>query len=401
MTTKMLVNTAMKIFLFVRCMACVFIFFALLLGGCTAQAQTDSPAPLVTLLKTPNAGIQPQAALDDKGTLHLIYFGGKPSAGDIFYVQRKAGAENFSTPIRVNSQPNNAIATGTIRGAQIAIGTNHRVHVAWNGSSKAQPKGAGGTPMLYARLNDAGTAFEPQRNLITWAGGLDGGGTIASDDTGRVYVAWHAEPADKDEAQRAVYLARSSDDGATFAREKRINPDSTGACGCCQMRAFVDSKGTLSILYRAAGDNVNRDSMLLASNDAGENFHSRKLDEWNIAACPMSSYALAQSSDQLLASWQTEEQVYFADVSEKTLKKTAAPGEGKARKHSTLAVGADSKTLFAWTEGTGWNRGGALAWQIYDKSGRTTGEKGRANGVPVWGLLSAVARPDGGFWLFY
>ena len=46
--------------------------------------------------------------------------------------------------------------------------------------------------MLFTRLNDSGTAFEPERNLIQKAYGLDGGGTLAADDQGHVYVFWHA-----------------------------------------------------------------------------------------------------------------------------------------------------------------------------------------------------------------
>ena len=42
--------------------------------------------------------------------------------------------------------------------------------------------------MLYTRLNDAGTAFEPQRDLIRMARGLDGGGAVAADGVGNVYV---------------------------------------------------------------------------------------------------------------------------------------------------------------------------------------------------------------------
>jgi hypothetical protein len=39
----------------------------------------------VALLRVPNGGIQPQAVVDAKGTLHLIYFkGDDASAGDLF-----------------------------------------------------------------------------------------------------------------------------------------------------------------------------------------------------------------------------------------------------------------------------------------------------------------------------
>ncbi len=146
----------------------------------------------VNLLRTPNNGIQPQAVTDERGTLHLIYFADDPSAGDIFYLRREAGKDNFSDPIRVNSQLGSAIAVDTIRGAHIAIGKNGRVHVAWNGSNKAEPHGPHtSSPMLYTRRNDTGDSFEPQRNIMQQSHELDGGGSIAADDVGNVYVAWH------------------------------------------------------------------------------------------------------------------------------------------------------------------------------------------------------------------
>jgi len=49
-----------------------------------------------------------------------------------------------------------------------------------------------------------------------------------------------------------VYLARSTDDGKTFAREVPISPAALGACGCCGMRAFADERGVVFILYRTA-----------------------------------------------------------------------------------------------------------------------------------------------------
>ena len=54
----------------------------------------------------------------------------------------------------------------------------------------------------------------------------------------------------------------------------------------------------------------------------------------------------------------------------------------------------------AWTEGTGWEKGGSLAWETLDAKGEQTGS-GRADGVPVWGFAAAVAEPDGSFTLFY
>jgi hypothetical protein len=103
-------------------------------------------------MKTPDGGIQPQAILDSRGVLHLIYFKGNPDGGDVFYVRRSPGATTFSKPIRVNSVPGSALAIGSVRGAQLAVGKNGIVHVAWLGSAKAEPRGPeNSTPMLYTR----------------------------------------------------------------------------------------------------------------------------------------------------------------------------------------------------------------------------------------------------------
>src|ERR1700737_4407977 len=48
------------------------------------------------------------------------------------------------------------------------------------------------------------------------------------------------------------------------------------------------------------------------------------------------------------------------------------------------------------TEGTGWQKGGALAWQLFDKTGKPTDEKGRIDrAIPVWGLPTVVATKEG------
>jgi hypothetical protein len=61
-------------------------------------------------------------------------------------------------------------------------------------------------PMVFARLNDAGTEFEPERNLIHAAYGLDGGGAVAADTAGDVYVFWHA-PTPGTEGERRPYIS--------------------------------------------------------------------------------------------------------------------------------------------------------------------------------------------------
>jgi hypothetical protein len=385
-------------------------FAGLSLAACAAalpaadEGPPGGPAAKAKLLRVPDGGIQPQAAADDRGGVHLIYYKGPAAGGDVFYVRSDNGGATFSRPLRVNRQPGSALAVGSVRGAHLALGKGGRPHVAWMGSGKGRPRGPGGaTPMLYTRLDDAGTAFEPERNVVTSAVGLDGGGSVAADAAGDVWVAWHAPPpGEKGEQARRVWVAWSRDEGRTFAAEEPASDERTGACGCCGMRAFADRAGRLHVLYRAAREGVHRD-MLLASKD-GPARETRNLGEWEINGCPMSTAALAEGPAGVLAVWETKEQVYFTTLDARAGRPAAvrpAPGDGRGRKHPAVAANARGEVILAWTEGTGWERGGSLAWQVYDKDGHPTAEKGRAEGVPVWGFAAVFARPDGGFAVVY
>jgi hypothetical protein len=383
------------------------ILITLLLGlNPAARPARAEGAPKVALRRVPHGGIQPQVAVDAKGTVHLIYFKGRPEAGDVFYVRSAGTADKFTTPLRVNSQPGSAIAVGNIRGAHLALGKDRRVHVAWNGSGKAEPKAPGkNTPMLYTRLNDSGTTFEPQRNLLAFAGVLDGGGSVAADGAGDVYVTWHAAPAGvRGESERRVWLVHSGDDGKTFAAARAPFKEATGACGCCGMRAFADSKGSLYALYRSARLGVNRDTWLLTSTDKSDTIKGENVGKWNTGTCPMSSYFIAETPAGVLATWETNGQVAYSIIDPKTSKRLAAvfaPGGSGGRKHPVAAGNKAREVILVWTEGMRWERGGSVAWQVYDRHGKPTAQRGRADGVPVWSLVAVYARPEGGFTIVY
>lgn len=389
---------------------CASLLFAALLmwqlPGPSAQSRT------VTLIRVPNGGIQPEAVIDSAQTLHLVYFAGEPAGGDLLYVRSTDFGATFSSPIRVNSQPGSAIATGTIRGGHMAIGRNGRVHVTWNGSDTAQPRGvknpADGrptAPFLYARSNVQGTAFEPQRNLTTRGYFVDGGGSVAADSEGHVYAAWHAAPVDGSpgEDHRVVWVSRSTDDGATFAREQPAWREPTGACGCCGLQLF-SGPSALYLLYRSATAMTHRDIFLLRSTDQARSFSGARVQPWEIAACPMTSMSFAASGSRVFGAWETAGQVFYGEIdSERAAipSPKPAPGNGHNRKHPRLATNRDGDVMFVWTEDTAWARGGSVAWQMFDRSGQVTDIKGANGGIPAWSFATPLARPDGQFVVVY
>jgi hypothetical protein len=381
------------------------------LAAAVSGADVRSAGPQIQVMRVPGGGIQPDVAVDRAGLMHVVYLAGVPAAADVFHARSPDGGKTFTPPVRVNSQDGSAIATGTIRGAQMALGRDGRVHVAWNGSSTARPAalpnpvtGRAGAPMLYSRLNRDGTAFEPQRNLVTRTTDLDGGGSIAADDHGRVYVAWHGTPADGvgGESARQAWIARSIDDGGTFEREQAVSDRETGACGCCALRVFARPDGAaVHLLYRAATAGEQRDIFSLVSRDHGATFSGSRLQPWKIAACPMTSMSIA-GGPQLLGAWETDGQVSFKALDTDAAAIAPAPGEPDSRrKHPRLASGRDGSVLMVWTEGTAWGRGGALAWQMFGADGRPAGEHGRLAGLPAWSFAAVAPSATGGFTILY
>ena len=377
----------------------------LLLGGLIAPevipGSANVPSPAVSVVRTPDGGIQPQAIIDRRGTVHLIYFNGQPAGGDLFYVQRAAGAIAFSAPIRINSETGTAIATGTVRGGQMALGRDGWVHVAWNASKPIDRTGVKHMPMWYARLAPGATAFEAQRAIGEHTRHLDGGGSIAADTRGRVYVTWHAAGLKDGEIDRRIYIARSSDDGRRFGDEEAYAPDG-GLCGCCQLETLAEPDGRLQILYRAAGGNVHRDAMWITVGPKGASPPVR-LHAWELPACPMTTFAMTPASGGIHAAWETQHQIHTAtlDPVQGKFSGVAAIAGSAIRKHPAIAINKAGQRLVAWTEGTAWARGGTVAWELQDRNGARLAGAVNAAPVPIWGLVSAIARPDGSFLILH
>ena len=359
------------------------LLWLLLAASLSAQVQVES---------LPEPGIQPQVAVTAEGVVHLVYLKGDPMACDIRHTVRRAGGGEWSAPVTVNSTPHSAIATGTIRGAQIALGKDGSVQVIWNGSAEAKPDGMAQAPLLHARLVGGATAFSLQQNLLGDTTALDGGASSAANGKGRVAVVWHAAPPGKDdESARLVWVRYSDDNGDTFAPPVPLNAKQPGVCACCSLRAHLAADGTLSVLYRAATAPTER-GMWLITSKAGQTT-LKKLDDWRVAMCPMSSASLMAAGLTLRGAWENDGQIVTGIIVETTASQKIGP---KNAKHPTLAWNTKGQTLVASVIDSGWSKAGTLHWEILDAQGSIT-ESGDGGKLPVWSYAATYARPDGGF----
>ncbi len=350
----------------------------------------------VKIERVPENGLQPQVVTRADGTVHLVYLTGQPNGADIRYTRRTGDATDWEKSVTVNTIPHSAVATGTIRGAQIAAGKAGQVHIVWNGV--AQNSDHARAPLYYTRMLANGK-FEAQRTMNEGTIHLDGGASVAANGDGGVFIVWHAAPPNgNSEADRRIFLCRSTDGGANFSSPSPAKNVAPGVCACCSLKAHAGERGTLFTIYRNASAAAQRDMILLSSVDGGIAFTPQILHPWPVAACPMSSAAIIGPPTALRAAWETNAAIFTAVPGEKA--RPVALSEGQAR-HPALALNARGETLVSWSLGTAWQRGGELGWVLLDAAGTPTGKRGTAPGVPVWSHTAAFANRAGDFVILY
>ena len=358
----------------------------------SSHAAAVSPHAAVETLRIPEGGRLPRAVVDTGGTVHLVYVGDGTTSANLFHVTRAAGAPGWSEPQRINTRELSVSGVGPIDGAQLALGRDDRLHIAWVQTEPAA--------FFYTRSRANGSGFEPQRDLATGEeGAVEAGPAVAADRRGNVYVFWHAGAVE--DARRSVYLTVSHDAGGTFEPPRRISSEAEGACACCGLAAVTDPGGAIHVSYRGAGDNVRRGQRLLTSTDRGGNFSDRLVDPWELGACPVSTTSLFAGPAGLTAAWETQGQVYFADVDRLDAVRSP-PGEARfRRKNPVVAVDARGDTLLAWGDGPGFSFGGSLHWQVFDAAGRTVREPGGGAGRIIGGSTATAVVQGGRFLVIY
>ena len=331
-------------------------------------------------IRVPDGGISPQCVTDSKGLTHVVYYKGNPQSGDLYYSTIQKGSTDFGPSIRVNSQAGSAVAMGTIRAAHLALGKDNAVHIVWNASQKAKGQ------FLYSRSID-GKSFSPQKDMKGKTAHMDGGGSIAANSQGHVFVVWHGNKAGTaGEENRRVFVARSNDNGESFSPETEISPNDLGICPCCSLKAGARGNEVL-ILFRGA-KGASRDIYQLHSNDGGLTFSSSNLSKWRAQQCPMSSQSINSGSKGFVKAWENDGKIFFTNQSGKVM---SIPGKGN-KKHPFIVENSKGNLLIAWAEGTAWNRGGDLCWQEVSPVGVPLTKIERAKDqVKVWSLLSAFS----------
>ena len=326
----------------------------LALGLLATPAGTSAGS--VTVIPTPNDGTVPDAQIDDRGVIHLVYLAGE----DVCYVKSSDEGKTFSAPILVNTEQATAFGA-KYRGPDLVLGKAGRIHVIWysNAYQRKLPKEKWG--VFYAHLEYSGTAFTPARNLNRRP---SDNYSLAADGAGKVAVFWTADGA---------FVNTSDDDGETFSEATKI--DQADPCECCATRAFFSPGGTLYLFYREKAQNL-RDMHLIVRADGQTAFSKQRVSgaPWLIDACPMTGVYLAGGNGKnLVAGWETKGRINFARLDHAG--HPLSPGEIKVSekgKYPVALTAPDGTTLVAWKTGE------TLDWRMMDRKGRPQGSPGSA-----------------------
>lgn len=378
-------------------------------GSAPAQSQ-------VTATKAPQDGFRPRAVMDPSGVLHVVQ-ASQTSRVDLVYLRREPGAESFSEPVPVNTTP------GIVAAFDMAVGAQGRVHVLMRTNPKysklhmPEDQKVGFFDlkyMLYARLNDAGDAFERERNLAGPTIGFEGVGTILANGKDRVLAFWHGQLIPKfDEPSRQIYRALSTDGGKSFSEPEAVTSNVVGACQCCPLSGHWSLDGTIALAFRNStvndDDKHTKDSYVMLSKDLGRTFEGTLLDPWEMAGCPGSLGSVTTVRAGTFVAWRTRGVVQMARLTPEgtplVARNPVFPRKQVNTRVPVLVSNHRGEILFLWVEtgGPKAQGGGHIGWKVYDRDGQAVLSQGRVRqGVASrWGSPTAYAKPDGSFEILY
>lgn len=317
-------------------MKCLIANFVVLICAATATSLDcwASEPVLIASGKGAQAPKQPQAAVGDDGSVHLVY-----GIGDaVQYCQSLDEGSTFAKPRQAFRVPN--MSLGMRRGPRIAK-TNAAIVVTAIGGQMG--KGRDGDVLAWHSTDNGKTWQGPVRVNDVADSAREGLHAMASGANGSVWCVW----LDLRDKKSEIYATVSKDSGATWEPNRCVyrSPDGS-VCECCHPSVIVGGNSVHVMFRNSLGGN--RDMYVTSSTDDGKSFsEARKLGtgSWQLDACPMDGGMLAVGPKGAIATvWRRDGNVYAAagDGSPEVL---LGPGQ------QPWIAGTSEGSIIVWTVG--------------------------------------------------
>lgn len=250
------------------------------------------PRPRVVL-----EGRDPMISVRASGALSLM----KVDKGDLWLHTSFDGGDSFEPPVRVNHIAGEVSSHGE-SSPQMQVRTRSEFYALWQ-----TRKGSGdGSALRFARSLNWGESFSPAIDVDATSPSQSFF-TMNVSPKGVVYAAW-LDGRDRGKGRpgtSAVYLARSTDKGASFEKPVRVALD---VCPCCRPNIGFSGDGTMYVSWRGVLEGNVRDIFVAASQDGGTTWSAGSRvaeDNWVLNGCPHSGAALAAIGKRLFIAWHT------------------------------------------------------------------------------------------------
>jgi len=213
------------------------------------------------------------------------------------------GGDTFAPPVLVGEK-GALIRSDGEDSPSLAVGRHGGIYVLWE-----QERPDGGTDLMFARSINGGHRFEKPIRVTDKVKPSDNNfSTLGEAPDGSLYAVWldGRDPEAGPHGTSAVYLARSSDGGATFGKNVCVAP---GACHCSRPALAFGRQGEVFVAWRTVFLGNIRDVAVAASTDQGETFGPQvrvARDNWKLEGCPHSGPSLAVKGNRLYVSWFSE-----------------------------------------------------------------------------------------------
>jgi hypothetical protein len=356
------------------------------------------PTATMKIIRAPSGSLVPDAVVDDRGTLHVVY-GLNHTA---YYLQSTNNGLTFTSPVKANSSGTVETEMGE-RGPKLAVGRDGVIHVVWEDDWAPGVQ----TFVRYCRSLDGGKTFEARRTVSSMSG-VDGV-TMTADGLGNVVAFWHvmADPPPDVPQATWLFLAWSTNNGATFGTSERVNITNFPevACSMCMTRARMSADGNLYLAFRSAVGNI-RDFYLLKGAKSENRFTAIRVnqDNWNIDYCPMVGPELTfDPYGRALCSFMTSNRVYWA-VAEPPINDfrlhVATPSSQDDEIFPTVTANRHGETLLVWQVGPMSTSGTTtVKWARYNIDGTPSGQQGVIGTSFSGTKATAVVGSDDNFYI--
>jgi len=210
------------------------------------------------------------------------------------------GGDSFDEGIRVSD--GGKIASNSENTPLMVVRSMHEFYAVWTADD-----GHDHSSLQFARSMDWGKSFGKSIPVDSSGNASQSFFTLAVAPDGTVFVAW-LDGRDRGQGKQgssALYLARSVNLGQSFEASVRV---ALNVCPCCRPSIAFGENKTMHIGWRGVIDHDIRDIFIATSTDGGATFGAQTCvaeDNWQINGCPHSGPALATLGGRLFVAWHT------------------------------------------------------------------------------------------------